>query len=149
MADVSEDFTGAAQAKRAALASRAGQRVKGLRWWRCLMVAAVFGLGLLQAFNYTISAKQEAPASADCLRWDSEASEGIAGLIFDRSPSAEIRLDEAIQQLRRARKYCRTGSVAVAGHDYASLRRAFPIKTGSVKQTSDADTNSPRLNGGR
>ena len=147
MADVSADPTGpAAEAKRgAALVSRGSHGFKALSSWRSLLVAGVFGFGLLQVLTYAMPTKHETRLAAECIAWDGQASEGIAALIFDNSPSAEIRLDEAIQQLRRARKYCRTGRVAVASHDYASLRR-FSIATGSVKRSADRDGNAGRSN---
>jgi len=62
-----------------------------------------------------------------------EASQGIATLISDSSAAAELRLDEALRQLRRARKNCRAGAITLAGHDYASLHQTFPIYTGSIQ----------------
>jgi hypothetical protein len=107
---------------------------RSLKSWRVLMLVGVAAIGLVQ-----LGALARKPGTgqvagpADCAAWDREASQGIAALISDNSPAAELRLDEAIQQLRRARRNCRAGSVAVAGHDYASLRRSFPITSGSVK----------------
>jgi len=62
-----------------------------------------------------------------CAAWDQEASRGIADLVFDTSAHAEWRMDQALLQLRRARKHCRSGAVQVAYHDYASLHRGFPV----------------------
>ena len=77
----------------------------------------------------------EAPAQAGCAAWDREASEGIAELVFDSSAAAVWKLDQAIVQLRRARKHCRSGSVQAALHDYASLHRNLPFLTGSLRPT--------------
>ena len=62
-----------------------------------------------------------------CAAWDQEASRGIADLVPDPSARAEWKLDQALLQLRRARKHCRSGAVQVAYHDYASLHRGFPL----------------------
>ena len=109
-------------------------RVNKLLSWRALMVILVFAFGMLQLVPYMKPSSREAAArQSDCLAWDRAASEGIATLISDTSAAAELRLDEAILQLRRARKSCRSGAVALASHDYASLHRAFPSSTGSIQ----------------
>jgi hypothetical protein len=67
-----------------------------------------------------------AVAKADCAARDQAASLRIATLVSDDSAAAELRLDEALAQLRRARKYCRSGLVTVAERDYLALERAIP-----------------------
>jgi hypothetical protein len=67
-----------------------------------------------------------------CAAWDQEASRGITDLVFDTSARAEWRLDQALLQLRRARKHCRSGAVQVAYHDYASLHRGFFLLANSI-----------------
>jgi hypothetical protein len=104
-----------------------------LRYWRVLMLIAVFAIGLVQlGVIASKSGTEHVAAPADCAAWDQEASRSIAALISDNSLAAELRLDEAIRQLRRARRNCRTGSITLAGRDYASLRQSFPIATGSI-----------------
>ena len=112
--------------------------IPGLVSWRGLLLAAVVALCLTQLVPWTRSAGREAAAhQADCAPWDRVASEGIATLISDTSAAAELRLDEAILQLRRARKSCRSGAIALARHDYASLHQAFPTSTGSIRANTD------------
>ena len=114
-------------------------RMTELVSWRGLMVVAVFAFGILQLVPWMRSSGREAAAQqSDCVAWDRAASEGIATLISDTSAAAELRLDEAILQLRRARKSCRSGAIALARNDYASLHQAFPISTGSI-QTGKAN----------
>ncbi len=109
-------------------------RMTELVSWRGLMVVAVFAFGILQLVPWMRSSGREAAAQqSDCVAWDRAASEGIATLISDTSAAAELRLDEAILQLRRARKSCRSGAIALARHDYASLHQAFPMPTGSIR----------------
>ena len=80
-------------------------RMTELVSWRGLMVVAVFAFGILQLVPWMRSSGREAAAQqSDCVDWDRAASEGIATLISDTSAAAELRLDEAILQLRRARK---------------------------------------------
>ena len=113
-------------------------RIPGLVSWRGLLLAAVVALCFAQLVPWTRSAGREAAAhQADCAAWDRVASEGIATLISDTSAAAELRLDEAILQLRRARKSCRAGAIALARHDYASLHRAFPTSIGSLRGNTD------------
>jgi hypothetical protein len=73
-----------------------------------------------------------------CAAWDEEASRGTADLIFDTSATAEWRLDQALLQLRRARKHCRSGAVQVAYHDYASLHRGFPLLANSISAAAQS-----------
>ena len=104
--------------------------------WRGLLLVGVIALGLAQLTPWTRSAGREAAAPRpDCAIWDRAASEGIAALVSDSSAAAQLRLDEAILQLRRARKNCRSGAIALAGHDYASLHQAFPV-FGSIRATA-------------
>ena len=113
-------------------------RMTELVSWRGLMVVAVFAFGILQLVPWMRSSGREAAAQqSDCVAWDRAASEGIATLISDTSAVAELRLDEAILQLRRARKNCRSGAITLARGDYTSLHQAFPSSTGSI-QTGNA-----------
>jgi len=112
--------------------------IPGLVSWRGLLLAAVVALCFAQLVPWTTSAGRETAAhQLDCAAWDRVASEGIATLLSDTSAAAELRLDEAILQLRRARKSCRSGAIALARHDYASLHEAFPVFTGSIRANTD------------
>ena len=92
-------------------------------------------------------------AQARCASLDKEASEGIATLIADSSAVAESKLDQALLQLRRARKHCRSGAVQVAYHDYISLQRSFPLRAGGISaaqsQAGALQPTSARLGGDR
>ena len=113
-------------------------RIAGSVSWRGLLLTAVGALCLAQLVLWTRPAGREAAAHhADCAPWDRAASEGVATLISDTSAAAELRLDEALLQLRRARKSCRSGAIALARHDYASLLQAFPTSTGSLRANTD------------
>ena len=106
------------------------------------MLIAVAMVGLAQFAPWTnATSRTNIRVSASCEASDREASAAIAALLSDTSSGAELRLDEAILQLRRARKNCRAGATVLAEQDYASLQRAVPLLTGSIrkvgKQTSD------------
>src|SRR5688572_10391289 len=87
--------------------------------WPGLLLVVAVTLGLVQLVGWMRPAGPAALASdPDCAAWDRAASAGIATLLADTSAGAELRLDESIAQLRRARKHCRSGATALAGHDY-------------------------------
>jgi hypothetical protein len=111
-----------------------GSGRRRLSWPVCLF-GGVIALGLLHWSTRTsaVGDGSDAAIRTNCEAWDREASEGIAAIISDNSAAAELRLDQAILQLRRARKNCRAGFAAVARHDYASLHQAFPSATGSIR----------------
>jgi hypothetical protein len=67
--------------------------------------------------------------TTDCAAWDRSASARIATLVADDTAAGELRLDEAIAQLRRARKYCRAGLISVSSSDYQAIERAIPVET--------------------
>jgi hypothetical protein len=124
----------------------------GLASWRGLLLGAAAAVCLTQLVSWTRSADRDAAHyQPDCAGWDRAASDGIAMLISDTSAAAELRLDEAILQLRRARRSCRSGATALARHDYVSLHRAFPVSTGSIRANKDSargETGAPALDFG-
>lgn len=118
------------------------RRIDGLRRSSFRRFAVLAGLALATiavAYNDRAEKRPRTLLSAsDCKAWDEEAAHGIAALLADSSAAAEMRLNEALSQLRRARLYCRSGSINVARYDYESLHRAFPITTGSILSSGDA-----------
>ncbi len=93
-------------------------------------ILALGGATLLQGHR---KPNDEAVSHAPCTSWDREASESVAMLVFDGSATTEWKLDQALLQLRRARKLCRLGAAQAAYHDFASLYRNFPLLTGSIR----------------
>jgi hypothetical protein len=79
---------------------------------------------------------------ADCERWDHDAVEGLIPLMYSSSAAAELKLNEALAQLRRARAYCRSGSVVVARNDYRSLHGAFPVTTATLRDPLNSKPKS-------
>jgi hypothetical protein len=122
-------------------------RIKVTRstWFR--RSGLIAGVSLLAAFVAYSDRAEKRPqadlAAANCKAWDEEAASGISALLPDSSGAAEIKLNEALAQLRRARLYCRSGSVSVARHDYESLHRAFPVATGSIRKSPDSPATLP------
>ena len=118
--------------------------------WRGLLLVGCVALGLVQLAPWARTSSQHKPAaSTNCEAWDREVSQGIATLISDSSLAAELRLDEAILQLRRARRNCRASSITLAEHDYASLRRTFPVSAGSLQAAAPDARKAPPLSSGR
>ena len=115
-------------------------RLPRLISWPGLLLVVAMTLGLAQLVGWMRPAGPATLASdRDCAAWDRAASAGIATLISDTSAGAELRLDEAVAQLRRARKHCRSGAAALAGHDYLALHQRFSDSTGSTHaNTHDA-----------
>jgi hypothetical protein len=112
-----------------------------------MLLIAVAVVGLAQLIPWTDATSRTNPrASATCEASDREASAGIAPLVSDTSSAAELRLDEAILQLRRARKNCRAGATVLAEQDYVSLQRSFPLTTGSVRKTGTQAGEGSKLN---
>lgn len=93
---------------------------------RVLPLLLIGGGCLLLAIPENRTASKAAVTKADCNRWDRAASLRVASLVGDESAAAQLRLDEALMQLRRARQFCRSGFFAVAESDYRSLERAIP-----------------------
>ena len=117
---------------------------RALMSWRGLLLVGVIALALSQVGPSKSVSRQEAAAQANCEAWDRAASEGIAALIPDNRAASELRLDEAILQLRRARKNCRSGSIDLAGHDYTSLHQTYPVSTGSIRAISHQDATGAK-----
>ncbi len=102
-------------------------RSHSLRWpIRLFALALLAGAAALAAAHWKHSGPDTAALNADCGALDHAASARIALLVGDDSAAGDLRLDEALAQLRRARKYCRSGYAAVAAGDYRALERAIP-----------------------
>jgi hypothetical protein len=103
--------------------------------WRVLMVIAVFGVGLAQLIPWLEPrAAQASSPTLNCEALDRQASVAVSALVLDSSGRGELRLDEALMQLRRARKNCRAGFNAVAVNDYVGLSRSsFDGATASIE----------------
>src|SRR5262245_34650783 len=84
----------------------------------------------------------------DCTNLDHAAAGALAPLLQDNSAAAEWKLDQALLQLRRARKHCRSGSVALARHDYNSLVQGFSgLATASEAKQNDIGLDLSLLRG--
>jgi hypothetical protein len=113
---------------------------------RRLLAISIVGIGVLALGAATHlqgnrKPSDEAASQTPCAMWDREASESVAILVFDSSATAEWKLDQALLQLRRARKFCRSGAEQVAYHDYASLYRNLPLLTGSNRANTSPSAN--------
>jgi hypothetical protein len=98
--------------------------------WHRLMLSAVAAAALLYANQWLFAAATfEPPLDQQCRAWDRDTSIGIALLVPDDSDVAEARLDNALHQLRRARKNCRAGRLDLARQDYDTLQQTHPFPT--------------------
>ena len=97
--------------------------------WKGMLLSAFAVAALLYANQWLFAAATvEPPLAPQCRTWDRDSSLGIALLVPDDSDIAEVRLDDALYQLRRARKNCRAGRLDLAGQDYDVLQRAHPFR---------------------
>jgi hypothetical protein len=113
--------------------------VSALLTWRVLTVVAVFGVGFAQLVPWMKPRSVHANSpTLNCEALDRQASAAVSALVFDSSSRGELRFDEALMQLRRARKNCRAGFNAVAVADYVGLSRS------SVDDTTASIENGRR-----
>jgi hypothetical protein len=96
--------------------------------WRRTLASALVAAGLMQlAWTAFASRGREVPLDPVCAAWDRQASFGIALLVPQTATLDETRLDDALYQLRRARKNCRVGWLEAARQDYMALQAAYPF----------------------
>lgn len=127
-------MTGEIEMTSAAASLASERRVKALRISVPILALLAIAIGGaspdVQPFRGAASALT---ASGDCEAWDRAAATRIAAMIGENGALADLRLDEALAQLRRARKYCRSGYPAVAQNDYRALGLALAgDATGSI-----------------
>jgi hypothetical protein len=73
-------------------------------------------------------------AQVECAMLDRKASTRVAAILTDDSAGGDLRLDDAIAQLRLARSHCRAGHDEVARADYEALDRLSPSEPAVVLQ---------------
>ena len=114
------------------------------RSWIALPVVCVLAAWAVTGLQGRSSLNNDGPSrQAQCAAWDRRANEGIANLTVDGSARAEWMLDQALLQLRRARKYCDAGAIQVAYHDYTSLHRRFPPVAAATASQASATGIAP------
>ena len=80
-----------------------------------------------------------AAVAPSCVRWDDLASEAIAGFVHDGKRDADLqRASDAIFRLRRARRNCNAGWVALACQDYQVIIQKVAGFTASRPALSSA-----------
>jgi hypothetical protein len=93
-----------------------------------VLVLLVMGLWaislLLQAFERDAQAFAQArPSTSPCMDWDDAASDAIIRLVQSRSDSDLRQVNNAVIQMRRARRNCEGGWLALACQDYQGIVR--------------------------
>jgi hypothetical protein len=89
---------------------------------------AVMGLWafslVLQAFERDGQAYAQArPRTSPCMNWDDAASDAIIRLVQSKSDRDLRQVSDAVAQMRRARRNCEGGWVALACTDYQGIVR--------------------------
>jgi hypothetical protein len=109
--------------------------------WPRLTLFAFAAAALLYGNQWLFAAATFAPPlDPQCRTWDRDTSIGIALLLPDDSDVAEARLDDALYQLRRARKNCRAGRLELARQDYDTLQRSHPFPTQQASRAADQES---------
>jgi uncharacterized protein YcbX len=79
---------------------------------------------LVQAVEQDAQAfAQHRPSTAPCMGWDDAASDAIIRLVQSKSDSDLRQVSNAVFQMRRARRNCEGGWVALACQDYQAIVR--------------------------
>jgi hypothetical protein len=79
---------------------------------------------LLQAFERDAQAYAQArPNASPCMDWDDAASDAIIRLVQSKSDRDLRQVSDAVFQMRRARRNCEGGWVALACQDYQAIVR--------------------------
>jgi hypothetical protein len=77
---------------------------------------------LLQALERDANAFAQArPSTSPCMDWDDAASDAIIQLVQSKSDSDLRQVSNAVFQMRRARRNCEGGWVALACQDYQAI----------------------------
>jgi len=128
-------------------------------WWRRMLgVYSIAGVAvwvvflLLQAFEQDGQAfAQHRPSTSPCMEWDDAASDAIIRLVQSRSDSDLRQVSNAVFQMRRARRNCEGGWVALACQDYQAIVRgsAAPAATSICPTTLARDDVGSRESGRR
>lgn len=92
------------------------------------VVAIVAVLVLFKDYPHAAPAPvqvQAAPA-ADCAAWHATAGDALAGLVHAKMDLTQV--SDVIARLRRARRTCELGSIALACRDYQTIIAMAPRK---------------------
>jgi len=88
-----------------------------------ILVMGLWAISLvLQAFERNAQAFAQArPSTSPCMDWDDAASNAIIRLVQSRSDSDLRQVSNAVSQMRRARRNCEGGWLALACADYQGI----------------------------
>lgn len=88
-----------------------------------ILVMGLWAISLvLQAFERDAQAFAQArPSTSPCMDWDDAASNAIIRLVQSRSDSDLRQVSNAVSQMRRARRNCEGGWLALACADYQGI----------------------------
>ena len=108
-----------------------------------IMVMGLWAISLvLQALEGDARAYAQArPSTSPCMDWDDAASDAIIRLVQSRSDSDLRQVSNAVSQMRRARRNCEGGWLALACADYQGIVRG---STPALAATSICPTTLAR-----
>ncbi len=101
----------------------ASRRRQGLRAGYAIgSYALVAALALLGVFLHQTTTRAAAvPLHRICRSWDGKAADSLARLVHGTSDAALRQAGDALFRLRRARRNCREGWLALACQDYQAV----------------------------
>jgi len=85
----------------------------------------------------------EPPLHPICAQWDGKAADAVARLLHETSDAALRQAGDALFRLRRARRNCRAGWLALSCRDYHAIVR--PQDRGSNQALSSKTLCSPTM----
>ncbi|MCC6775097.1 MAG: hypothetical protein IT537_00415 [Hyphomicrobiales bacterium] len=110
-------------------------------------IVAVLVLPMFKDYPHAAPARVQVHASpaADCAAWDATAGDALAGLVHAKMDLTQV--SDVIARLRRARRTCELGWIALACRDYQTIIAMAPRKLagpagarlGSVPPLTESD----------
>ena len=99
-----------------------------------IAAVALWAVSLLaQAFEQDAHAfAQHRPSTSPCMEWDDAASDAIIRLVQSKSDRDLRQVSDAVSQMRRARRNCEGGWVALACQDYQAILRGSSAAVGAT-----------------
>jgi hypothetical protein len=116
------------------------ERADVTSWSRRTLAASAIAVMALWAFSLVLQAferdgqayAQTRPRTSPCMDWDDAASDAIIRLVQSKSDRDLRQVSDAVSQMRRARRNCESGWVALACQDYQTIVRGSTAALGAT-----------------
>jgi len=105
-----------------------------------LLLRVEYGHGVIHDAD---SRATEAPLHPICAHWDGKAADALARLLHETSDGSLRQAGDALFRLRRARRNCRAGWLALSCRDYHAIVRSQDH--GSSRAPSSKTLCSPTM----